>query len=123
MTDDADTEPVIVQDNARSEFRSVLVDPGAEVEVVVGPEQPMQDPLLFLSTNPRDAKAIVAKIVLGGVELVSERSPISEYKFGHPTRGEVSSERPIKIFLSNESSEQVRIGASLVVGEENPTKE
>jgi hypothetical protein len=119
--DDVDTAPVIARDSARVEYCSVLSQPGSEIEVVIEPEPPMVDPVLFLSTNPRHASVHVERVTLGKKLLDDERSPTLRYKFGSPVRGVVSRDAPLRIFLANDGAFQVRIGASLVSGEERRT--
>jgi hypothetical protein len=119
--DDVDTAPVIARDDARVEYRSVLAQPGADVEIVIEPEPPMVDPVLFLSTNPRSSSVHVERVTLGKKLLDGERSPTLRYKFGSPARGVVSRDAPLRIFLANDGAFQVRIGASLVSGEERRT--
>jgi hypothetical protein len=116
--EDVDTAPIVASDRARTEFRSVLADPGEEVEIFLEPELDMSRPLLFMSTNPLDADVLVVRVSCGQVVLEDQPRPVADYKFGSPTHVVVTRGGPIKINLRNRGARQARIGASLVAGEE-----
>jgi hypothetical protein len=121
--DDVDTAPVVACDDARVVFQSAIVQPGEEAELILAPDRDLSDPLLFVSVNPQDAAVSVDQIDHGQEHLVANSYPVTQYKFGRPTRVTVSRSCPIKIFLSNQDMRAVRIGASLVAGEVRTTTE
>lgn len=114
--DDVDTAPIILRDNALSEFGSVLLQPGDAAEIVLEPGEPMRDPVLFTSVNPRDAAVTVERVEHGGELVVAAHSPVERYKFGLPLRAVVTRERPIKVHVASQDMRVVRVGASLVAG-------
>jgi hypothetical protein len=114
--DDIDTAPIIPRDGAMSEFSSVLLQPGSTAELVLEPSEPLRDPVLFTSANPRDAAVTVERVEHGGELVVAAHSPIERYKFGLPLRAVVTRERPIKICVASQDMRVVRVGASLVAG-------
>jgi hypothetical protein len=116
-TDDVDTQPIVAPD-AMVEHRSVLAEPGQSVEISIAPEEPMRDPLLFASTNPRDALVGIVRIMLGEDVVAQDPEPASHLRFGLVVRGVVSRDRPVKVFFENQDPRQVRIGSSLVMGKE-----
>ena len=114
--DDVDTAPIIPRDGSLSEFGSVLLQPGGEEEIVLEPAEPMHDPVLFTSANPRDAAITVERVEHGGELVLAAHSPVERYKFGLPLRATVTRERPIKIHVASQDMRSVRVGASLVAG-------
>ncbi len=116
--DDVDTAPIIPRDGARTEFGSALLQPGALGEIVLEPDDVMSDPVLFTSVNPRDGAVTVERVEHGGRLVIAASSPVERYKFGLPLRLAASRDRPIKIYFASQDMRLVRVGASLVVGEE-----
>lgn len=116
--DDVDTAPIIPRDGARTEFSSVLVQPGELAEIVLEPADPMRDPVLFTSANPRDGAVTIERVEHGGELVLAGSVPVDRYSHGLPLRLVVAREQPIAIHVASQDMRAVRVGASLVAGEE-----
>jgi hypothetical protein len=77
----------------------------------------MRDPVLFLSTNPRDASVEVSRVLCGDADVAHRGAPAMAYKLGQPLRATATSEAPVRVTLRNNDMRHVRVGASLVAGE------
>ncbi len=116
--DDIDTAPVIFRDGTRVAFQSIDAEPGERVELVIEPVAEMRDPILFVSLDPRDDQVVVEGIACGPITIVAQESSAENYRFGRRLDATVSQIEPIKILLSNRGRHCVKIGASLVLSEQ-----
>ena len=118
--DDIDTAPVLPKEGSHVEYVTVELDPGERVEIVLGPAEPMREPLLILAC-PRGSDVVSVEQVAAG-PFVIEGTPckIGTYRFGREIAERVTREAPLKILLFNGGPERTKIAASLVATEERP---
>lgn len=121
MQDDIDTAKVVLRENTRVEFQSAMIHPRARTQIEIVPEQPMERPVLFMSTDPASATVHVEQIVVGHFVILVSPGTASDFKFGRPIDETVSPSEPIRIVVQHAGPLPVRVGASLVVSEKPGT--
>lgn len=115
--DEIDTARVVMQANTRVEFQSTTVEPGVSTQLEIVPQEPMENPTLFMSQDPGD-DAEVVEVVVGQIVL-AVAGHVSNYKFGCPIKEIITRKKTLKILLR--SDRLTRVGASLVVSEKPGT--
>jgi len=118
--DDIDTAPVLPKQGAHVEYVTVVLEAKERLEIVLGPAEPMRDPLLILD-GPRSRPDLVVEQIAAGQFVVESRPcGIDTYRFGREISERVTRDAPLKISIFNGGAERAKIAASLVATEERP---
>lgn len=115
--DDIDTAKVVIHENTRVEFQSVLAVPHQRVQVEIVPQHAMENPVLFMSQDLADAVVQVEQIVVGHFVVLVSPGKVADFKFGRPLGETVTPRDTLKIVFRHDHPTAVRVGASLVVSE------
>lgn len=115
--DDISTAKVVVRENTRVEFQSVVIAPGARVELQVEVAEPMVGAMLFLSLDLIGADVIVEQVAIGKFVVVPGPLPSAAWRYGQPMKEAVAPSEPLRILLVNQDKHAVKVGASLVTTE------
>jgi hypothetical protein len=115
--DDIDTAKVVLQENTRVEFQSVMVHPHLRTQVEISPESPMENPVLFMSQDPVGPEVVVEQIVVGHFVVLVSPGKVVDFKFGRPLCETVAPRDTLKVVFRHDHPAAIKVGASLVVSE------
>jgi hypothetical protein len=112
--DDIVTAPIFAE-HARIAFGSINLKPGDRGEIILAPDRPMHEPVLFMSDRGLDV--IVEDIYRGHIAIAHDGHwPVALFRFGlkmdHIT---ITKDEFIKIIIRNGGKDIAAVGASLVV--------
>jgi len=117
--DEIDTTPVVMKSDTRVTFESIELAPGDRAELVLSPERPLRNPILFMSSTVKNSVIVVEAILHGRTPIFDkEHITIEQLRFGRPTGLTITESEPIKIIVSNTSFVRTTVGASLVMNEQ-----
>jgi hypothetical protein len=115
--DEIDTAKVVIHENRRVEFQSVLVVPHVRTQIEIVPEQTMSGAVLHLTQDLEGHDVSVEQIAVGHFVVIVSPGLVSDYKFGRPIVEDVGPQEPLKILLINRGPKSIKVYASLVVVE------
>jgi hypothetical protein len=119
--DDIDTAPVVMRGDTRVVFESIDLAPGDRAELVLSPDRPLLNPILFMSSTVKASVVVVEAILHGHMPIFDkEHVTIDQLRFGKATGLTITESEPIKIVVVNTSSARTTVGASLVMNEQQP---
>ncbi len=119
--DEIDTAKVVIRENTRVEFQSVLVAPGTRVELQIDVSETMTKATLYMSLDVPGAEVIVEHVAVGQFVVVGGPEKAESWRKGQILNASVSPKDPLKILLVNQDSREVKVGASLVTTEKPGT--
>ena len=119
--DEIDTAKVVIRENTRVEFQSVVVEPRVRTQLEIAPQLPMEKPVLFMSLEPSSADVEVEQIAVGHFVVIVSPGKAKDYQFGRPIEETVTARETLRILLRCEDSRSVKVGASLVTNEKPGT--
>lgn len=110
------TPSVVPKDGTRAAYQDADVSPGDRTEIVVEPDQPMRDPVIYLSTDPKNAaiRIEVEAVYHGQVAVLTGRDSADRYRYGMKLHLTVTRVEPIKVLVSSRYEHSARVGVSLV---------
>jgi hypothetical protein len=114
--DDIDTAKV-VRESARVELQSVIVAPGARVELQVDVAKPMVDAMLYMSLDIVGADVVIEQVAVGKFVVMPGPVPVSVWRYGRIMKDTVIPSEPLRILLVNRDRCEVKMVASLVATE------
>lgn len=116
--DEIDTAPVFFKDDSRVTFESIELSPGDRAELVLAPERPLRDPILFMSNTQKESTIAVEQILHGKTAIFErEKLTLDQLRYGKATGLTITENEPIKIIVINTSPFKTTVGASLVANE------
>lgn len=117
--DEIDTAPVVARDDTRVTFESIDLAPGDKAELVLAPDRPIRNPILFMSNTVKESSVVVEQILHGRTAIFErEHLTIDQLRFGKPTYLMVTESEPIVIVVINNSPLRTTVGASLVTNQQ-----
>jgi hypothetical protein len=113
--DEVDTAPVLFKDDTRVTFESIELSPGERAELVLIPDRPLRNPILFMSSTQKESDVAIEQVLHGHTAIfVREKLTLDQLRFGKAAGLTVTENEPIKIIVVNVGPFKTTVGASLV---------
>ncbi len=119
--DEIDTAKVVLRENTRVEFQSIIVAPNQRTQLEIAPETNMENPILFMSQEPGNVDVTIEQIIVGHFVILVSPGHVTDFKFGRPLGETVTPRESLKIVLRHSFGAGVKVGASLIVSEKPGT--
>jgi hypothetical protein len=117
IPNDIDSEGKYTNESIKIVLESIEVAPGECAQLVLVPDVPMKTARLYMS--PRNTNVQIEGLYWDNINLVPGQQPVQLdfFRFGLTMEVDVTPEKPIKIVFSNNDTNSVTVGASLVSAE------
>lgn len=114
LRDDIDPCPVKPLEGSTTELQTIEAGPYERVELVLGPPEPMRDPVLRVSADPQQSLVDVDGLFYGRFSVEDVLLSMPALMQGVSLRLTASSDTPVKVVLTNRGPTKTLLAAYLV---------
>lgn len=114
LHDDIDPCPVNPLEGSTTELETIAAGPYERVELVLGPPDPIHDPVLRITVQPQQALVDVDGLFHNNFSIEEVLLSMPALKRGITLRLTASSAAPIKVVLTNRGPTRIHLAAYLV---------